>query len=100
MKQRRATFAKHVEAVRRIANVHLFKRASTANAIAKITTGHQRRLTYKIKDRALAQLIWPGRVLVGVDHDRYPGLLSVQLDRRHRLHTHENWLWQATRRAR
>lgn len=96
--QRRMTFAEHCELIRARANSALFCRASTANAMAKKSTGHRKAWAYRIKHRAIKQLIERGRVLITVDRYHYPGLLSVQLDQRHRLHTHEAWLYGTSRK--
>lgn len=95
MPNHRLTFAEHREAVRPDANTHLFRRASTANAMAKITCGESRRIAYRVKHISLHQFITRGHGLVRPDRERCPGLLSVELDARHRLHTHESWLRDA-----
>ena len=88
----RHTFADYVVCARTEMNARLFATAAQSNAIAKVVSGRNRAIAYQTKNRALAQLIHRGRVVVSVDHLRYPGLLSVQLDRHHRLHSHEYWL--------
>ena len=91
----RRTLADYVACARTEMNARLFATASQSNAIAKIVSGRNRAIAYQTKNRALAQLIHRGRVVVRVDHLRYPGLLSIELDRHHRLHSHEYWLGQA-----
>jgi hypothetical protein len=88
----RTTLAEVLQTERPGMNTLLFRRAGEANRIAKIAKGRARALAYWVKDRALGQLIERGHVVVRVDQNRFPGLLSVGLSRRHRLHTHENWL--------
>lgn len=73
-------------------NGRLFAKASQFNAIAKVVSGRNRAIAYLAKNRALSQLIHRGRVVVRVDRLRYPGLLSIELDRHNRLHSHEYWL--------
>ena len=91
----RRTFADYVARERNEMNARLFATASHANAIAKVVSGRNRVIAYQTKNRALSQLIHRGRVVVGVDHLRYPGLLSIELDRHNRLHSHEYWLGKA-----
>ncbi len=88
----RSTFADYVACARNEMNARLFAKASQFNAIAKVLSGRNRAIAYQTKNRALSQLIHRGHVVVRVDHVQRPGLLSVQLDRHHRLHSHEYWL--------
>ncbi len=91
----RSTFADYVACARNEMNGRLFAKASQCNAIAKVVSGRNRAIAYQTKNRALSQLIHRGRVVVRVDHLRYPGLLSIELDRHNRLHSHEYWLGKA-----
>lgn len=91
-RDRKLTFAEHLEVVRPRANRNLFGKASIANAVAKITWGRHRELAYKVKHRSLRRLIDRGHVLVCADQDRCLGLLSVRLDFNSWLRTHERWL--------
>ena len=72
----------------------LWRVATTASKLAKTSCGRNREALYRIKHRAIHQMIDRGRIIVGVDHERFPGLLSVRStqDPRMCLHTHENWL--------
>jgi len=88
----RTTFREILAGRRDQCNRRLFDRASTASQLAKSTRGTNRRFLYLVKHRCLLQLIERGDVHVGVDHDRYPGLLTVGLHRYGGLHTHEAWL--------
>ena len=74
-------------------NAELFRKACDANVLAKMLVGRRQQRAYAIKNACLRQLIERGGVVVGVDHVRCPGLLSVGLNRRMRLHTHENWMY-------
>ncbi len=91
---RRTTFARQVECVTRRADAALWRTATTASQMAKCCQGRNRVILYRRKHQAIKQLIELGRVVVGVDHERHAGLLSVRAvdDHRFRLHTHENWL--------
>ena len=95
---RRPTMAEIIRTERDRMNRSLFARAGDASRIAKLTGGRSRRLAYDVKHHCLDQLIERGEALVTVDTHRCPGLLSVGIDRRLRLHTHENWLKAARAR--
>ena len=95
----RCTFSEICAESRLQANRTLFARATTASRLAKRATGRARQLLYGIKNRCLWHLVDRGQVLVGVDHDRAPGLLTVCLPGGGRLHTHENWLAAAAEQA-
>jgi len=88
----RITFRQIVQSVISEANNHLWTRAMSANAIAKITRAKNRDLAYDVKHKAIGQAIDRGHASVDVDLDRHPGLLSVGINGAMRLHTHEAWL--------
>ena len=95
----RPTFSEICDDSRHQANMTLFTRAVTASRLAKRAKGRARQLLYRIKNECLWHLIKRGQVLVGVDHVRAPGLLSVHLPGGGKLHMHENWLAAATEQA-
>lgn len=71
----------------------LERAALIANRLAKLACGQTRRLLYRIKDRCLLRLYRRESLVLNVDVDCHPGLLSAHLRLEHRtLHTHENWL--------
>ena len=71
-------------------------RAALCSRLAKRAPGPCRKKLYRLKNENIraASRCAPGRVHVHSDHDRYFGLLSVQIDGAHglRVHTHENWI--------
>lgn len=76
-------------------NVRLFAKALLASRLAKTVDGPVQRRLYRIKGRSLGQLIRHADdpdVQVGVDRERFPGLLSVRMTGLGALHTHENWM--------
>lgn len=97
--QHRRTFSEVCDESRHGASASLFARAVTASRLAKAANGRARQLLYGIKNECLWHLIKRGQVLVGVDHVRAPGLVSVHLPGGGKLHTHENWLAAAAEQA-
>ena len=89
------TFAYHVANTKDKATASLFTKAIRSNSIAKITKGHSRKIAYNDKNKSLNQLRRHDCVVEKVDRLRHPGLLTLQIDRHHRLHTHEYWLREA-----
>lgn len=76
-------------------NRNLFRVAQTASRLAKLLRGRRRERLYEVKNSALRQLLkhaCGSHVVVGVDWERYPGLLTVELPGVGALHTHEAWL--------
>ena len=89
------TFAEHIALTQKECTTNLFTRAIRSNSIAKITSGHDRAIAYQIKNRSLNQLRRHDCVVEKVDRLRHPGLLTFQINRHNRLHTHEYWLRKA-----
>ncbi len=90
---RRRTFSAILAEVRQENLSRVFMRAKQANALAKcLRRRMQRDLAYRIKNNAIFYLMSRSAVEVTVDHERYPGLLSVKRGGLGRLHTHESLL--------
>ena len=89
------TFADHIALSKSECTTNLFTRAIRSNSIAKISSGRGRDIAYQIKNRSLNQLRRHDCVVEKVDRLRHPGLLTFQIDRHNRLHTHEYWLREA-----
>ena len=89
------TFQSQLEELRPQLFLGLFEKARQASRLAKTLTGAQRRRAYRIKNRALKELVLRGGATTELDWYRYPGLVSVALDRENRLHTSTVWIREA-----
>ena len=85
-KETRQSFSDILTSSKSEINSTLWQRACEVNQIAKLCEGKSRTVAYQTKTDCLQQLIDKGQAIVRSDEVDDHMMLSVQLDRRRRLH--------------